>query len=87
MQMNLSDSFIYHQYLLGRTPREIFEATGFNVEMLGIKRVEQCAGRWKKAYDKDGTPVYLWFVLENKQRHYTEGGSETRAELEPETKK
>ncbi|MEF2967144.1 IS3 family transposase [Paenibacillus sp. M1] len=42
------------QYLLGRTPREIFEANGFDVEMLGIKRVEQSADRWKKAYDKDG---------------------------------
>ncbi|UUZ90140.1 IS3 family transposase [Paenibacillus sp. P25] len=42
------------QYLLGRTPREIFEANGFDVEMLGMKRVEQCADRWKKAYEKDG---------------------------------
>lgn len=42
------------QYLLGRTPREIFEANEFNVEMLGMKRVEQSADRWKKAYDKDG---------------------------------
>lgn len=42
------------QYMSGRTPREIFEANGFDVEMLGIKRVEQCADRWKKAYEKDG---------------------------------
>ena len=42
------------QYPLGRTPREIFEASGFDVEMLGMKRVEQCADRWKKAYEKDG---------------------------------
>ncbi|MFB9326484.1 HTH domain-containing protein, partial [Paenibacillus aurantiacus] len=42
------------QYMLGRTPREIFEASGFDVEMLGMKRVEQCADRWKKAYEKDG---------------------------------
>lgn len=42
------------QYLLGRTPREIFEANGFDMEMLGIKRVEQSADRWKKAYDRDG---------------------------------
>lgn len=42
------------QYMSGRTPREIFEASGFDVEILGIKRVEQCADRWKKAYEKDG---------------------------------
>lgn len=42
------------QYLVGKTPREIFEANGFDVEMLGIKRVEQCADGWKKACEKDG---------------------------------
>ncbi|WP_458126293.1 IS3 family transposase [Paenibacillus sp. Z3-2] len=42
------------QYLLGRTPREIFESSGFHVEVLGMKRIEQCADRWKKAYEKDG---------------------------------
>lgn len=41
-------------YLSGRTPREIFEANGFHVEILGLKRVEQCADRWKRAYEKDG---------------------------------
>lgn len=35
-------------------PREIFESQGLNVEILGMKRVEQCAARWKKAYEKDG---------------------------------
>ncbi|WNR43686.1 IS3 family transposase [Paenibacillus roseipurpureus] len=42
------------QYLLKRTPREIFELCGFHVEVLGLKRIEQCADRWKKAYEKDG---------------------------------
>lgn len=42
------------QYLLGRTPREIFETGGLQVEVLGMKRIEQCADRWRKAYEKDG---------------------------------
>ena len=42
------------QYMLGKTPREIFEDNGFDVNVLGIKRVETSAGRWKKAYGKDG---------------------------------
>jgi len=33
-------------------PRSIFEEAGFDVEILGIKRVEQCADRWKKKYKK-----------------------------------
>lgn len=42
------------QYMTGKTPREIFEAHGFDVTVIGIKRVEQSADRWKKAYDQGG---------------------------------
>jgi putative transposase len=42
------------QYMTGKTPREIFEANGFDVNVIGIKRVEQCADRWKKAYEQGG---------------------------------
>ncbi|GGG00295.1 HTH domain-containing protein [Paenibacillus abyssi] len=42
------------QYMTGKTPREIFEAHGFDVTAIGIKRVEQSADRWKKAYDQGG---------------------------------
>jgi len=31
-------------------PRNIFEEAGFDVEILGMKRVEQCAERWKRKY-------------------------------------
>lgn len=40
--------------MLGKTPREIFEASGLDVNILGMTRVEQCADRWKKAYERDG---------------------------------
>ncbi|MBC6308398.1 hypothetical protein HCJ66_02410 [Listeria sp. FSL L7-1582] len=40
------------RYLAGELPRAIFEAHHFDVTILGIKRVEQCASRWKKAYEK-----------------------------------
>jgi putative transposase len=42
------------RYLEGKTPRAIFEENGFDVTILGMKRVEQCADRWKKAYERDG---------------------------------
>lgn len=42
------------QYIEGKTPREIFEAHGFTIDVLGMKRVEQSADRWKKAYEKNG---------------------------------
>ena len=42
------------EYMMGKTPREIFEAHGFDVAVIGIKRVEQSAERWRKAYDHEG---------------------------------
>lgn len=42
------------EYLAGKLPRQIFEDNGFDINILGIRRVEQSAYRWKKAYEKDG---------------------------------
>jgi hypothetical protein len=55
--ISYSDEFkrlFIDQYLLEKTPREIFEANGFDVRVIGMSRVEQCADRWKKAYQQDG---------------------------------
>ena len=35
-------------------PRIIFEKYGFDVQLLGIKRVQAAASRWRQAYKKDG---------------------------------
>ena len=42
------------EYLAGKFPRQIFEENGLDSNILGIKRIEQSAHRWKKAYEKDG---------------------------------
>ncbi|WP_445506904.1 HTH domain-containing protein, partial [Niallia sp. 03190] len=42
------------EYLSGKFPRQIFEENGFDISILGLKRIEQSAYRWKKAYQKDG---------------------------------
>lgn len=39
-------------YLAGKLPRLIFSENGFDTDMIGIKRIEQSAYRWKKAYDE-----------------------------------
>ncbi|WFD10154.1 IS3 family transposase [Tepidibacter hydrothermalis] len=52
-----SDEFkimFIEEYLRGSTPRTIFIDAGFDVEILGVKRYEQAAARWIKAYKKDG---------------------------------
>lgn len=38
----------------GKLPRQIFLENGFDIEIIGIKRIEQSAERWRKKYSKDG---------------------------------
>lgn len=52
-----SDAFknkFMDEYLAGKLPRQIFSENGFDVEVIGLKRIEQSAHRWKKAYEKNG---------------------------------
>ena len=42
------------EYLAGKLPRQIFIENGFDEDVIGIKRIEQSAYRWKKAYEKNG---------------------------------
>jgi len=42
------------EYFAGKTPRQIFKEYGFDEETIGIKRIEQSAFRWRKAYEKNG---------------------------------
>ena len=42
------------EYLAGKPPRQIFREYGFDIEVLGMKRVEQASSRWRKAYEKKG---------------------------------
>lgn len=42
------------EYLAGKLPRQIFSENGFDIEVIGLKRIEQSAHRWKKAYIKNG---------------------------------
>jgi transposase len=38
----------------GKLPRRIFEENGFDIEVLGIVRVQRAASRWRTAYKKEG---------------------------------
>ena len=53
-----TDEFKRHfieEYLKGeKLPRILFEDANFIIEMIGIKRCEQSAARWLRAYNKEG---------------------------------
>ena len=51
--LEFKEKFI-EEYSKGKLPRIIFEENGFDIEIIGIKRVEQSAQRWKKSYEKEG---------------------------------
>ncbi|MGF6951637.1 hypothetical protein QF028_004142 [Neobacillus sp. B4I6] len=38
----------------GKLPRQFFEENGFDVEVLGIVRVNRSASRWRAAYNESG---------------------------------
>lgn len=40
------------EYLAGKLPRQIFIENGFDVNVIGMKRIEQSAYRWKKLMKK-----------------------------------
>lgn len=37
------------EYFSGKKPGCIFEENGFDVKVLGIKRIERCSARWREA--------------------------------------
>ena len=39
----------------GKLPREIFEECGFDISVIGKKRMQSSADRWRAAYQKSGT--------------------------------
>lgn len=42
------------EYNNGKTPRQIFNEAGFNIDIIGTKRIECASSRWRKAYEKSG---------------------------------
>lgn len=42
------------EYKLGKLTRLIFEEAGFDLEILGIKRVKTAGERWRKTFKKNG---------------------------------
>lgn len=42
------------EYNNGKIPRQIFDEAGFNIDIIGTKRIECASSRWRKAYEKGG---------------------------------
>jgi transposase len=62
-----------------KPPRQIFEENGFDVDVLGIVRVNRAASRWRAAYNKFG-------ALGLKDKRKDNSGRPTKRELTLEEK-
>ncbi|WP_317097264.1 HTH domain-containing protein, partial [Clostridium neonatale] len=38
----------------GKSPRTIFEEAGFNIDVIGLRRIDCSSSRWRKAYNENG---------------------------------
>jgi transposase InsO family protein len=57
LAITYSDDFknrFMDEYLTGKLPRQIFEENGFDIDVIGMKRIETAASRWKRAYKTNG---------------------------------
>ena len=63
----------------GKLPRQIFEENGFDIEVIGIVRVQRAAYRWRTAYNKSG-------VLGLRDTRKENSGRPTKKELSLEEK-
>ena len=42
------------EYEMSKIPRQIFQDAGFDIQAIGIKRIECASDRWRKAYKEKG---------------------------------
>ena len=46
------------EYKKGKKPVEIFRNAGFDVKMLGSKRIERASARWRETYNSGGADAF-----------------------------
>ena len=60
-RINYTNEFKFlfmQEYQRGKKPTQIFREAGFNTNILGLKRIERAASRWKKSYEAGSLGTY-----------------------------
>ena len=60
--------FFMEQYLAGKRPVDIFRQAGFDVPMLGEKRIERATARWRAMYAANGMEALRGQVKANAKK-------------------
>ena len=79
--------YFIHEYINGRGPSDIFRGAGIDPSLLGSKRIERAAARWREEYDIQdiGTPMLELRKKESRQKK-EDLAKEYRSALEDMTK-
>ena len=71
--------FFMEQYLAGKRPVDIFRQAGFDVPMLGEKRIERATARWRAMYAANGMEALRGQVKANAKK---KAGARTKKKAE-----
>ena len=71
--------FFMEQYLAGKRPVDIFRQAGFDVPMLGEKRIERATARWRAMYAANGMEALRGQVKANAKK---KAGARTKKKTE-----
>lgn len=61
----------------GRFPRDIFAECGFDINIIGLKRIQSCGNRWRSAFRRNGVEQ-----LQDTRRYNTGRPTEKNLSLE-----
>lgn len=71
-----------NEYGIGKSPTQIFREAGFDVKVLGHKRIERASANWKEAYEANKLSVRQGEnTIDNKKKTKAEEEHLTLAEL------
>lgn len=73
-----TNEFKFHfmkEYIKGKKPTQIFRDAGFDVKMLGSKRIERAAARWKESYQAGSLGTKYVFFRKSGQVETTDKDS------------
>ena len=73
--------FFMEQYLAGKRPVDIFRQAGFDVPMLGEKRIERATARWRAMYAANGMEALRGQVKANAKKKAA-AGTKKKAEAD-----
>ena len=70
------------EYMAGKKPTQIFKEAGFDPKILGSKRIERAAKRWKESYEAGSLGSYKDRVIRRKEDQYLKLLREQQALIE-----